>query len=230
MTNIWVIIPAAGFGKRFGSTLPKQYHPLLDSTVLEQTLACFTAREDVAGVVLCVAENDTHAEGLACGKVFVIRGGNERSDSVANGLEFLKKKSRPNDLIAVHDAARPCVTQEDLTKVFAVAKSNPSGALLALPSSNTLKKMTDGNVTTIDRSQVYQALTPQVFRFELLTKALQYTVENNLVITDDASAIEQLGINPEIVIGHSDNIKITETGDLALAEFYMTRQRYGGAT
>lgn len=228
MTNIWVVIPAAGSGKRFGSPLAKQYHTLLNSTVIEQTLARFTARDDVAGVVLCVAEGDARAETLVSDKVFITLGGKERSDSVARGLAFLQTKSKPDDLVAVHDAARPCVRQEDLTNVFEVAKNNSNGALLALPSFNTLKKVSSGAMVTLDRDHIYQALTPQVFRFELLEEALQYTTENRLAITDDASAVEQLGISPEVVIGHSDNIKITEACDLALAEFYISQQQASG--
>lgn len=232
MTKIWVIIPSAGSGKRFESTLPKQYHSLLDSTVLEQTIKCFAERSDVAGVVLCIAEGDYHAEHLQNEKVFITLGGKERSDSVNNGLLFLQDKIDVGDLVAVHDAARPCVRQCDLDAVFQAAQTSEDGALLAIPSFNTLKQLNNNKVVTLDRRNVYQALTPQVFAYGLLERALAYVADNSLAVTDDASAVEQLGLSPTIVLGHSDNIKITEPADLALAEFYKKQQssQLGGAS
>jgi 2-C-methyl-D-erythritol 4-phosphate cytidylyltransferase len=228
MTKIWVIIPAAGSGKRFNSNKPKQYHPLLDSTVLQQTIERFIQRDDIAGIVLAVAKGDVEAKLISKAypsqKVLVTLGGKERSDSVRQAMAFLQDKAADEDLVAVHDAARPCVRQSDLDAVLQSAKANTAGALLVLPSFNTLKQVQGTKLSTLDRSQIYQALTPQVFRFDLLIKALDHAASNNIAITDDASAVELLGLSPALVIGHSDNIKITEAEDLALAAFYLQQQ------
>lgn len=222
MKSIWVIIPAAGIGKRFGSVIPKQYQNLLGTSVLEHSVACFSQRADVKGVVLSVDANDQYISNLHLGdKVHTVIGGKERSDSVFNALEYLQSVAAVDDLIAVHDAARPCVRSTDIDAVLAAAMQSNSGALLMLESHNTLKYVEADKLSTVDRSKIYQALTPQVFPFAVLLSALTAAREKNTPITDDASAVELLGLRPAIVIGHSDNIKITEACDLALAEFYL---------
>jgi 2-C-methyl-D-erythritol 4-phosphate cytidylyltransferase len=223
MRSIWLIVPAAGAGKRFGSVIPKQYQCLLGASVLEHSLRCFSERADVKGIVLSVDANDQQLQKLHLDKkVHTVIGGKERSDSVFNALCYLQDIAANDDLVAVHDAARPCVRSEDIDAVFAAAMQSDSGALLMLASHNTLKHIDADNFTTIDRSRIYQALTPQVFPFGLLLQALISARENNVAITDDASAVELLGLRPAVVIGHSDNIKITEACDLALAEFYLS--------
>lgn len=223
MTAVWVVIPAAGSGSRFHSETPKQYHYLANGlTVLEQTLACFSARADVAGIIVSVAENDAFITTLKLPeKTVLVTGGSERFLSVKNALAYIESHAGSKDLVAVHDAARPCVSAKDIQSVFSAASENPAGALLSLPCVNTVKRLQDnGQLQTENRQQLFMALTPQVFPFKLLQQALN---ADNLsaAITDDASAVERLGYSPTLVLGESCNIKITEPADLALANFYL---------
>ncbi len=237
--QLWIIIPCAGVGSRVGADIPKQYLPLHTSTVLEQTLERFICRDDVAGIVLAIADNDGWIKELpliqTClkqnygSKIYFTHGGKERSDSVTSALQFLSDELQvnANDLVAIHDAARPCVNPSDLDAVFSAARQHDAGALLAVPSVNTLKRTKVGKhaVTlseqTVDRSIIWQAHTPQVFRFDLIQSALHHANTNNLDITDDASAVELLDKQPILVEGSACNIKITKAEDLALAEFYL---------
>ncbi|MCK5881255.1 MAG: 2-C-methyl-D-erythritol 4-phosphate cytidylyltransferase [Sinobacterium sp.] len=242
MTNpakIWLIIPCAGVGSRVGASKPKQYLPLCDSSVLEQTLQCFLYRSDVTSIILAVAENDKWVQSLPLVKanadrLIFVTGGAERSDSVMSALNYLKANVAitPSDLVAIHDAARPCVSQADISAVFDAATRNNDGALLAVPSFNTLKqaKPQGGSANfvaekTIDRGVIWQAYTPQVFRVDVLQTALAEAVKSNAAITDDASAVELLGRTPLLVEGSATNIKITQSEDLALAEFYINRAK-----
>lgn len=223
MTAVWVVIPAAGVGSRFQSETPKQYHRLANGlTVLEQTVAAFAERDDVKAIVISVAKNDGIITGLALpDKTVLVQGGKERCISVKNALDYIQAHAGAGDLVAVHDAARPCITQQDITAVFAAASNSRSGALLSLPCINTVKKrLANGQLATENRQQLFMALTPQVFPVALLQRALN---ANNLsaAITDDASAVERLGCSPVLVLGDSCNIKITEPSDLALANFYL---------
>ena len=219
-----VIIPAAGIGRRFSNDKPKQYQALLGKTVLEHSIDSFTVRDDVAVVLVAVARNDPFIGSLdLSAKVRVVNGGEERSDSVYQALNSLQDMDE-HTLIAVHDAARPCIRQIDIDAVFAKAQQNTSGALLVLESYNTLKQWSGGALKTLDRRDIYSALTPQVFSYGLLKRALDKVSAESLMITDEASAIESLAISPEIVIGSSDNIKITEADDLALAAFYLNQR------
>lgn len=226
MTAVWVVIPAAGVGSRFHSETPKQYHYLSTGlTVLEQTVAAFAKRTDVTGIVISVAKNDPKIHSLRLPeKTVLVEGGSERFLSVKNALAYISEKANPSDLVAVHDAARPCVSQKDIDAVFSAAAKNRAGALLSLPCVNTLKQRSAlGKLQTKDRQQFFMALTPQVFSVGLLQQAL---AADNLTasITDDASAVERLGYAPELVLGDSCNIKITEPSDLALANFYLQQR------
>jgi len=242
---VHLVIPCAGVGKRMQAAMPKQYLMLGEQTVVEATLQAFVERIEIKTIVLVVAEGDQRAQALDLvkrypEKIHFTLGGQERSDSVAKGLAYLQDKQliNPSDLVAVHDAARPCVSQADLDAVFKAASQSSAGALLALQSFNTLKRAenTEGNVEsnhasalcsveTLDRSLVYQALTPQVFPYETLNNALRRVRKEGLVITDDASAVELCGLKPRLVLGDARNIKITEQGDLSLAAFFLEQMR-----
>ena len=222
---LWVIIPSAGKGKRFGSSTPKQYQTLLNSTVLQHALNRFDSRDDVSGIVLAVAPDDENIKSLSISsKVHVVEGGQERSDSVLNALIYLQTLIGENDLIAVHDAARPCIRKSSLDQLFEVSRSADSGAILALPATDTIKVAIAGQIEkTIDRNQVWMAQTPQVFSYKLLYSALVQAKENNTPVTDEASAIEMMGLKPAVVPGKKDNIKITSSEDLALAAFFLNK-------
>ncbi len=229
----WVIIPAAGMGKRMRSDIPKQYLPLTGRTVLEHTLHRLALHPAIAEIVVVIAEADDywgklHLDWVAKPVTAVI-GGDERCHSVLNGLHALAQRAEGDDWVLVHDAARPCVRPTDIDLLIAQCKDT-QGGLLAMPVRDTMKQTdTNQSVTnTIDRSNLWHALTPQMFPFKKLKHALENAINNNQLITDEAMAMESAGFNPGLVEGHADNIKITRPEDLALAAFYLQQQAEAG--
>lgn len=223
----WVIIPAAGVGARMQTRMPKQYLPLADSTILEQTLDVFAGHDRVTEILLVLSPEDSYWEdlGYRSGSVPLSRvdGGDERCFSVLNGLRALEGRAAANDWVLVHDAARPCLRHDDLDKLQDAVAGSDVGGLLGTPVHDTMKRVNgDGYVEeTIDRSTLWHALTPQMFRYGVLRSALEVAIDNQLLVTDEASAIEQAGLQPVMVEGSRDNIKITRPEDLRLAEFYI---------
>jgi 2-C-methyl-D-erythritol 4-phosphate cytidylyltransferase len=145
------------------------------------------------------------------------------------GWRALREWASPDDWVLVHDAARPCLSTEDLDRLLAELDSDPVGGLLAIPVRDTLKQ-TDaaGRVaTTVDRARIWHALTPQMFRLGLLRDALRDALARGLPVTDEAAAMEAAGFAPRLIEGRADNVKITRPEDLALAEFYLTRRIAG---
>lgn len=231
---IWVVIPAAGVGKRMQADRPKQYLPLLDKCVIEQTIACFSSHPKISGIIIALSPDDPYWKDLNinCDKpLYTIDGGNERCDSVLNALIYLKSELALHDdsWVMVHDAARPCLSQEDLNKLITALENSAVGGILASPVRDTMKRSSDSNQHIIhhteNRDNLWHALTPQMFRFALLFDALQQALDNNISITDDASAIEYLGLPAELIEGDASNIKITKPSDLALAEFFLSRAK-----
>jgi 2-C-methyl-D-erythritol 4-phosphate cytidylyltransferase len=217
----WVIIPAAGLGRRMTGTTPKQYLPLAGRTVLEWALSPFLQRNDVSGVVIAHAAGDNRAHSLAFAKdprISFVVGGAERGDTVLCGLQSLPAAN--DDWVLVHDAARPCLHADDLAKLIAQVSNDPAGGLLACRVSDTLKKSDAGGSVeaTVPRDKLWRALTPQMFGFDLLRRALLTAKERAVAVTDESSAVEMLGIKPKLIAGRSDNIKITMPEDLAYAE------------
>ena len=229
---LWAIVPAAGHGSRFGQTGAKQYVRLRGKSVIEHSItAVLEACPDIA-VYVAVAEGDAawRKEPISNHKqVHTVIGGENRAASVLAGLNALKKVAQPNDCVLVHDAARPCVTVSDVQAVVAVAAKHAVGALLAAPVTDTLKRANANlDVTdTLDRSDLYQALTPQVFRMGLLQDAILLGQQSNLPITDESSALELAGFKPRICAGARSNIKITFPEDLILAESFFTSKGGG---
>lgn len=224
--NIWAIIPAAGVGKRMGSDTPKQYLTLNDKTIIEHTIDVFDQHDSISEIVVAVSKEDEYWPSLNLNlskPLHKISGGKERCDSVLNGLKFLDGKAADNDWVLVHDAARPCLRNEDLTLLLDTLKEHEVGGILAIPVRDTMKRSTDENVITgtVERENLWHALTPQMFRFSMIKDALETALNKNEVITDEASAIELAGYQPVLVEGHSDNLKITRPEDLALAAFYL---------
>jgi 2-C-methyl-D-erythritol 4-phosphate cytidylyltransferase len=219
--RLWVVIPAAGAGQRMSSSLPKQYLRLRERTVLEWSLAPFLARADVSGIVVAIAGDDQHFVSLPSAKdrrVSTALGGNERSDSVLNGLMALTNAGAAHDdWVLVHDAARPCLHPDDVTKLISAVSEDAVGGLLATPMADTLK-VGDGRrvVATPSRENVWRALTPQMFRVGMLRHALE--ARSGGTFTDESAAIEAQGQKPLLVIGRADNIKITLPADLPQAE------------
>lgn len=224
-----MIVPAAGAGRRVAGEVPKQYLRLAGRTVMEWSLAPFLARNDIAGVVVTLASNDEHFASLSIARNPRVRtavGGAERSDSVRNGLDALLDALGVDakDWVLVHDAARPCLHEDDLARLIDELRDDDVGGLLAAPVADTLKAGDSAQrvVGTPQRDILWRALTPQMFRYELLARGLRTAAGKT--ITDESSAIELLGLKPRLVRGRSDNIKITVPEDVPHAEFIL-RQR-----
>lgn len=222
--NYWVIIPAAGIGKRMGAEIPKQYLKLGKKTVLEHTINRFQNLSQIKGIVICLAPDDLFFNQLSISKqIMITNGGKERCDSVLNGLKFLEKYAEENDWILVHDAARPCVRKSDIEKLMFELQNHEIGGLLAVPVRDTMKRAKNQHVeTTVNRENLWHALTPQMFRFKTLKRALETALKKQQLITDEAQAIEFLGLSPMLIEGHADNIKITHPNDLQLATLFIS--------
>ncbi len=225
--KFWAVVPAAGVGKRMNADRPKQYLQLNDKTVIEHTLMRLLNADVFTAVAVAISEEDPYWPELAIAtheKVITAAGGKERADSVLSALKAIRTLASDDDWVLVHDAARPCITAMDIIHLIETLKNDEVGGILALSSHDTLKSV-QGNciVDTLDRSHIWRALTPQMFRYGLLKTALE-EAEGNSAITDEASALELKGLKPKIVEGRPDNIKITRPEDLALAQFYMEHQ------
>jgi 2-C-methyl-D-erythritol 4-phosphate cytidylyltransferase / 2-C-methyl-D-erythritol 2,4-cyclodiphosphate synthase len=235
--RLWAIVPAAGRGERFASTtphnLPKQYTQLLGSSVLEWSLRALLAEPRIHAIVVVLAAGDGHwptvAARLNSAKLLTTIGGAQRQDSVMNGLEFLASRAAADDWIVVHDAARPCLSSRDIG-VLADALQNKSGdsasavngAVLAAPIVDTVKRELPGGVETVDRAGLWRALTPQVFAFAPLRRALQEAARAGVAVTDEAQAMERIGIRASLVSGSPFNIKVTRAEDLSVAAGILT--------
>lgn len=222
--NYWVIIPAAGIGKRMGTEIPKQYLKIGEKTVLEHTISHFQNIPQIKGIIVCLAPDDLFFNQLSISKqVMITNGGKERSDSVLNGLNYLEQYAEENDWILVHDAARPCVRKSDICNLMISLENHEVGGLLAVPVRDTMKRTQKHQVEmTISRENLWHALTPQMFRFKLLKTALETALKKQQTITDESQAIEFLGLHPIIVEGHADNLKITHPNDLELAHLFLS--------
>jgi len=225
--KFWAVVPAAGVGKRMQADRPKQYLPLLGKTVLEQTLTRLLQADVFSAIAVAISKEDPYWPELEIAsneKVITAAGGKERADSVLSALKSLREQTSDDDWVLVHDAARPCLTSLDIHLLIDTLKDDDVGGILALSSHDTLKNVNGLNITkTIDRSVIWRALTPQMFRYGMLKRALE-EAEGNPAVTDEASALEMQGLQPKIVEGRPDNIKITRPEDLALAQFYMEQQ------
>ncbi len=227
---IWAIVPASGVGARMRGQTPKQYLPLCGKPVLVHTLDRLLSFDDVCGVILVLRSEDYHWEALkykAKKPLVVTTGGIERQQSVFNGLLKLLELEAGDSMVMIHDAVRPLVLHRDLERLIKSAKVNPAGAILGVPLSDTLKRQDEDTkiVETVARTDLWRALTPQLFSIKLLNRALTHVMENDLSITDDAAAVEALGMRPSLVAGNAENIKITHPQDLILAAQIMQRQR-----
>ena len=226
---VWVILPAAGVGARMGSEYPKQYLPLKDKAIIEWTLELFLAMENVAGVIVSVRSDDQRwlqSRYSHHSRVVTVRGGQERSDSVLSAVNWVYEHQSRNAWVMIHDVVRPCVRSEDLQRLQSHCLTTLRPAILAVPVSDTIKKV-DGDliVDTVERSHLWQAQTPQMFPVEPLKQAFERVVQGGVVVTDDASVMEFVGADIDIVRGHRDNIKVTTPEDLELVEMILERYK-----
>jgi 2-C-methyl-D-erythritol 4-phosphate cytidylyltransferase/2-C-methyl-D-erythritol 2,4-cyclodiphosphate synthase len=232
--RVWAIVPAAGRGARFAasvpSSAPKQYAPLLGATVLEWSLRALLAEPRVHGVVVALAADDAHwpsvAAKLQSPKLRTTIGGVNRQDTVMNGLDALAELAAADDWVLVHDAARPCLNAADLGALLdavGAGAARPaggaasSGAVLAAPVVDTVKRELGDHVVTVDRQGLWRALTPQVFAFAELRHALKEAALAGIGVTDEAQAVERMGLRPVLVRGSPFNVKVTRPEDLIVA-------------
>src|SRR5579872_5247347 len=223
----WLVMPAAGIGRRFGTDRPKQYASLCGRTVIEWALALFLTDPRCAGAVVALAQDDPYWTAIALPTVIVAPGGQERSHSVRNGLAALADRAKPDDWVLVHDAARPCLPRQDLDRLLSDLENHPVGGLLATPAADTLKRADASRDVqqTVDRAGLWRALTPQMFRYGRLCEALDRAHAAGRIPTDEAQAIEWLGDVPRLVEGAAANLKITSAADLAVAAALLEETR-----
>jgi 2-C-methyl-D-erythritol 4-phosphate cytidylyltransferase len=214
------------------ATTPKQYLPLLGRAVVLHTLERLTAHPRVSGVLVGIFAGDDYwptlkPELARLPKLLgTYAGGSERVDTVLSGLKALEVHADADDWVLVHDAARPCLRAADLDKLINQVLGYPDGGLLAVAISDTVKRTDAASAVTetVSRSNLWRALTPQLFPLQTLRSALELAVADGVAVTDESMAVEYQGGRPRVVAGHADNIKITLAEDLELAELYLKQQ------
>lgn len=226
--GLWCVVPAAGRSARVGGEIPKQYRPIAGKPMLMLTLTRLAMHPRLAGLMVVLAAKDPYWAGMGSlrGKpVRTATGGEERADSVLAGLQALRENVADSQFVLVHDAARPCVRNDDITRLLELGMP-AGGALLAAPMHDTLKRAGTDNrvVVTEPRDARWRALTPQLFRYGELVAALEAARAAGVAITDEAMAMERTGNRPLLVEGSADNIKVTTTPDFALAEFLIQKE------
>ncbi|ARO88720.1 2-C-methyl-D-erythritol 4-phosphate cytidylyltransferase [Nitrosospira lacus] len=228
MPSFFALIPAAGFGSRMGDELPKQYLPLAGKPMIYHTLRTLCGSSRITRVFVVLAPGDEgwlrHDWSDFSGKLVVLEcGGGTRAESVLNGLKAARGVSSigDDDWVLVHDAARPCLAEAQLDKLLDELADDEVGGLLAVPVADTLKRSDTNNrvAHTESRENLWQAQTPQMFRYTLLVEAL--SMAGGVTMTDDAGAIEALGLHPRLVLSDTRNLKVTYPQDLALAELIL---------
>lgn len=221
-----VVVPAAGIGKRMQSDCPKQYLQIDKLCIIEHTINRLLSHPNIKNVIVPLAAHDTVFKNLSIAnhpRVESVVGGKERINSVLAGL----KSIRGAEWVLVHDAARPCITHQDIDQLINFCISNAQGAILATPVRDTMKRTTTDNEIehTENRDNLWHAQTPQMFNHNQLQTCLETAIKNNILITDEASAIEASGAKSFVVVGREDNIKITRPSDLNLAAFILEQQK-----
>ena len=209
-----------------GKAVPKQYLSLAGRYVIEHTLDRLLAHPRIDGLVVALGADDPYWAATAFSshpRVRRVTGGAERADSVRNALQSLRAGEDAEAWVLVHDAARPCLRSEDIDRLIEGVADDPVGGVLGVPARDTMKEISpEGRaLATLDRSSLWHAYTPQMFRLGTLHKALVDAADAGAIVTDEASAIERAGLSPRMVEGHTDNIKITHPADLPLAEFLL---------
>ncbi|NTV71888.1 MAG: 2-C-methyl-D-erythritol 4-phosphate cytidylyltransferase [Azonexaceae bacterium] len=228
MPRHYAIVPAAGSGSRFGSEKPKQYLDLLGRPLIFHTLKALTACPDIERVWVVLAPDDPwwpRFDWSELGpKLETVRcGGATRAESVSNGLRAAAMVATDDDWILVHDAARPCLSAAMLAALFDELADDPVGGILAVPVADTIKRADAEQrvAATEPRDGLWQAQTPQMFRHGQLEKSLK----NEMAVTDEAGAIEAMGLKPKLVRGDSTNLKVTYPADLALAAMILRARK-----
>ncbi|MFM2322741.1 MAG: 2-C-methyl-D-erythritol 4-phosphate cytidylyltransferase [Pseudomonadota bacterium] len=225
--NYFVIVPAAGTGARMQIDMPKQYLSLRGKKIIEYTLTALLSYAKFKRCIVVLNKGDKYWPTLQLHdpRLLTVYGGKERYHSVFNALLALKAFAKKNDWVLVHDAVRPLLHHSDINKLINSLADHPIGGFLVNPVKNTVKYVDDKQILkTLDRNKVWQAITPQMFRYHWLVNALDSVIKKGQFITDEANAIELLGQHAKMVVGRSDNIKITDKDDLTLLDYYLSRQ------
>ncbi len=234
MSNYFALIPAAGSGSRMENSLPKQYLPIAGRPMIYHALKALCHFPKITSVFVVLAPQDNewlkHDWSEFSDKLIMLNcGGTTRSISILNGLKAAPEKLLigDDDWVLVHDAARPCLSETLLEKLVDELANDSVGGLLAVPLADTLKRSNVGSRVerTESRKDLWQAQTPQMFRYKLLVDALSRP--NSMTMTDDASAVEGLGLHPKLVLSDTRNLKITFPQDIVLAELIL-RTQLGG--
>jgi 2-C-methyl-D-erythritol 4-phosphate cytidylyltransferase len=225
-TLYFALVPAAGGGSRMGAEIPKQYLPLAGKPLIRHAVEKLCAVPQIDRVFVVLAPDDefwpeAEFEDLAA-KLRVLRcGGATRAESVANGLRSMAGIAADDDWVLVHDAARPCLTAAHVETLIRTVGNDMVGGILAVPVADTLKREAYGRVAaTVARDKIWQAQTPQMFRHGLLAKALAAAPG----VTDEAGAIEALGLKPKLVAADATNLKVTYPLDLQLAGWILANR------
>jgi len=223
--QVIAVLPAAGIGSRMQAECPKQYLTIGHQTILEHAIHALLRHPRITQVIVAISPEDQLFKTLPIAsdpRVLVTEGGQQRADSVLAGLQLAGNAH----WVLVHDAARPCLHPDDLERLLAITVHSKVGGILAAPVRDTMKRAQVGqNVIshTVERQDLWHALTPQLFPLELLKLCLQRALDEGATVTDEASALEHCGYHPLLVAGRADNIKVTRPEDLALAAFYLTQ-------
>ncbi len=229
--NFFALIPAAGSGERMGGSMPKQYLPLNSVPMIAHAMMVLAREPRIEKLFVVLSPTDKRWNNYAWQgweeRIEVLRcGGATRAETVLNGLDAISKQCNPDDWVLVHDAARPCLPDEMLAKLLDELADDPVGGLLAVPVADTLKRAAADTASgvraeaTVPRAGLWQAQTPQMFRHGRLTQALRAAGSD---MTDEASAIEQMGLQPRLVESDSRNLKVTYPQDLELASLIIRK-------
>lgn len=227
MARFHIVIPAAGIGNRMETAIPKQYLPISGKPMISYSIQTFFASPRIASIHLALSPEDYFWRNLDLAAKSRLQlhytGGETRAQTVLNTLYAMKSQVDVDDWILVHDAARPGLTLALLDTLLDSLENDAVGGLLALPLADTLKQSNadDRVKTTIPRDGLWQAQTPQMFRYRLLTNALE---NFDGVPTDEAQAIEALGFEPKLVTGSLRNMKVTYPQDMALMELFIQKE------
>jgi 2-C-methyl-D-erythritol 4-phosphate cytidylyltransferase len=222
----FALIPAAGVGARIGTACPKQYVELAGKPMLQHVLDTFAGAQNITHTFVVVSTDDGYVRDLMAAAphlsdrvTLLYHGGATRQESVLNGLHAMRDQAGDDDWVLVHDAARPGLTEALLDKLMQALHDDAVGGLLAIPIVDTLKRSGEGHRAegTVPRAGLWAAQTPQMFRYALLRNALEQADQ----VTDEASAIEALGLQPKLVEGNQRNFKVTLPHDLDLANLYL---------
>ncbi|MCP4992318.1 MAG: 2-C-methyl-D-erythritol 4-phosphate cytidylyltransferase [Gammaproteobacteria bacterium] len=231
MSRFWAVVPAAGVGRRMGGVTPKQYMSLNGSPLIEHTISRLVNFPAIERVYVALSPSDDGWDDTRyAGHPGVKRvdGGEERCHSVLNALKLLSLEADESDWVLVHDAARPCLQNSDIELLIDNLQDHPVGGLLGVPVHDTVKRVDNQHqvLETVPRQDLWRAYTPQMFKLKTLLDSLESALAGDKLVTDEASAIELAGFIPMMVMGRTDNIKVTRPEDLPLAAFYLDQMNH----